>query len=373
MKVVYFSQDYTAHDYRFLEKLAQTPHEVWYLRFEANPLPYVKYPVPPGIQVIDWRGGHTYNLGWWGRLRLFLDFRRLMRRLQPDLVHAGPVQTCGFFAALAGIRPLLLMSWGSDILAQANSNPVQRWITRFTIKRADMIACDCAAVRDMIVKLTGYPADRISVFPWGVDLDRFRPAPSGLNLREGPGWKDSKIVITTRSLEPVYGVNVFLEAAAKVVEEEPDARFLLLGDGSLRPNVESFISEHHLEQMIRLVGRVSRDMLPDYFNEADLYVSSSYSDGTSVSLLEAMASRLPVVVSDIAANREWVTPGVNGWLSPPGDARALSSAILEALEQSDKAETMAENNLSVARQKADWNRNFAVLLEVYERLGSEEG
>jgi len=368
MRVIYFSQDYTPHDYRFLEKLAQTPHEVFYLRFEANPAPFETRPVPLGIKVIDWMGNRTHKLRGWGKLKLFLDFRRVLHELRPDLIHAGPVQTCGFFTTLAGFKPLLLMSWGSDIMAKADINIIWRWITKFTIRHADMIACDCLAVRDRIIKLTVYSGDRIITFPWGVDLSQFHPTPSGLNLRDKLGWKDNKIVITTRSLEPIYGVEVFLEAAARVIEKEPSARFLMLGDGSLRPKVQTFIAEHNLKQAIHLTGRVPHNMLPDYFNEADLYVSSSYSDGTSVSLLEAMACKLPVVVTDLPSNREWVTTGVNGWLVPTGDARALSSAIVEALEYGDRRKSMGETNLSAARQKADWNRNFAILLKAYEQL-----
>lgn len=372
MRAIYFSQDYTVHDYRFLEKLAQTPHELWYLRFEANPAPFETRPVPSGIKVVDWMGNRTYKLRGWGKLKLFLDFRRVLHQLRPDLIHAGPVQTCGFFTAIAGFKPLLLMSWGSDILAKADKSVIWRWITKFTIRHADMIACDCLAVRDRIIKLTGYPAGRIIIFPWGVDLNQFHPAPSQLRLRDKLGWNDNKIVITTRSLEPIYGVEVFLEAAKGVIEKAPGTRILMLGDGSLEPEVRAFIAQHNLEYAIHLAGRVPHDMLPDYFNEADLYVSSSYSDGTSVSLLEAMACKLPVVVTDLPSNREWVAPGVNGWLVRPGDTQALSSAILETLKQEGKARIMAETNMSAARQKADWNRNFAILLEAYERLSGEE-
>lgn len=371
MRVIYFSQDYTPHDYRFLEKLAQTRHEVWYLRFEANPTPLETRTIPSGIKVVAWMGNRNYKLRGWNKLRLFWEFRRILHQLRPDLIHAGPVQTCGFFTALAGFKPLLLMSWGSDILAKANKSVIWRWITKFTIRHADMIACDCLAVRDRIVKLTGYPDDRIITFPWGVDLSRFHPAPSQLRLRDKLGWKDNKVVITTRSLEPIYGIETLLEAARTVIEKEPDTRFLMLGDGSLRPKVQTFIAKHNLEQAIHLAGRVPHNLLPDYFNEADLYVSSSYSDGTSVSLLEAMACKLPVVVTDLSSNQEWVAPEVNGWLVPPGDAQALSSAIVEALEQNGKAKMMAETNMSAARQKADWDKNFNILLEAYERLVKE--
>lgn len=304
-------------------------------------------------------------------MRLFWEFRRVLRKVCPDLIHAGPIQTCGFFTALAGFKPFLLMSWGSDVLAANNNNPWKRWVTRFTIRRADMIACDCLAVRDRLNELAGYPASNVVVFPWGVDLNQFHPAPSKFKIRDKLNWrKDNKVIITTRSLEPIYGIETFLEAVRVVVEKKPDVRILMLGGGSLEPKVQAFITRHDLGDAIHLTGRVSHDMLPDYFNEASLYVSCSYSDGTSVSLLEAMACGLPAVVTDLPSNREWVTPGVNGWLVPRGDAPALSSAVLQALEQEDKTKLMAMANISLARQKADWNRNFTLLLEAYKQLAA---
>ncbi len=368
MRIIYFSQDYTPHDYRFLEKLAQTPHEVWHLRFEANTAPFEARPVPPGIKVIDWMGNKTYQLRWWGKLKLFLDFRRILRQIHPDLVHAGPVQSCGFFTALAGFKPLLLMSWGSDILTKANQNALWRWITKFTLRRAALIACDCLAVRDSILQLVNYPTDRIIVFPWGVDLEQFRPVSSQLKLRDKLGWKDNKVIVTTRSLEPIYGIKVFLEAVKEMVAKAPDTRILMLGGGSLESEVKAFIAQYNLGHVFHLTDRVPHDQLPHYFNEADVYVSSSYSDGTSVSLLEAMACKLPVIVTDLPSNREWVTPGINGWLVPSGDSHALSSAMLEALQQNGKLKVMAETNMHVAHEKADWDRNSAVLLKAYEQL-----
>ena len=371
MRVLYFSQDYTVHDHRFLTKLAQSPHEIWYLRFETNPTSLETRPIPSSVKVVDWMGNKTYKLQGRSKLKLFLDFRRAVRQLQPNLIHAGPVQTCGFFVALTGFKPFLLMSWGSDVLSHPGKSMINRLITKFTISRASMITCDCAAVRDRIIELAAYSPDRIIIFPWGVDLEQFRPTPSRIKLREKLNWQHNKVVIASRSLEPLYGIEVFLKAARIIIERNPRVRFIMVGGGSLGPQVEDFIAQHDLKHAIYLAGRVSHDLLPDYFNEADLYVSSSYSDGTSVSLLEAMACGLPAVASDLPSNREWVSPGVNGELVPPGDPEALSLAITEALEQEDRARAMGEANISIARQKADWNKNFNLLLEAYGRLFRE--
>ena len=369
MRILYFSEGYTVHDHRFLTKLAQSSHEVWYLSLNLNRSE--SRPIPPGVRVVEWMGNMAGKPRKWDKIKLFLAFRRILRNLQPSLVHAGPVQTCGLFVALARFKPFLLMSWGSDILLKPGESMLNRFITRFAISRANMIACDCAAVRNRIMELADYSMDKIIVFPWGVDLDQFRPALSRIKLREKLNWKQNKVVITTRSFELIYGTEVFLKAAGIIIKKNPHIRFVMVGDGSLRPQVEDFIARHNLKHAIYLAGRVSHDLLPDYFNEADLYVSSSYSDGTSVSLLEAMACGLPIVVSALPSNQEWVSQGINGWLVPAGDSEALSSAIIEALEHGDEARAMGEANISIARQKADWNKNSELLLEAYERLFKE--
>jgi glycosyltransferase involved in cell wall biosynthesis len=371
MKALYFSQDYTVHDHRFLEKLAQTGHEIVFLRFENRPVPRETRPLPDGIKEIDWAGKVSYKRRGWGKVKLFFKFKKVLRKVNPDIVHAGPVHTCGFFTALAGFKPMLLMSWGSDILKEADKNPYARWVTRFTIKRAAMIACDCRAVRDKILKLSPYPKDRIIIFPWGVDLSIFRPGASRLKLREKLGWENNKVIISTRSFEPIYGIDTFLEACRTVIESAPETRVIMLGDGSMEQEVKDFITRHKLENKIHLAGRAGYDMLPDYFNEADLYVSCSTSDGSSVSLLEAMACKLPVVVTDLPANREWVTPGVNGWLAPIGDAEAFSKAMLAAVKADSETGKMSEANLIMAREKADWDKNFSILLKAYEQLYTE--
>jgi glycosyltransferase involved in cell wall biosynthesis len=142
-----------------------------------------------------------------------------------------------------------------------------------------------------------------------------------------------------------------------------------MGDGSLAPQVHRFIRGNGLSQFVHLTGQVPHEQLVDYFNMADVYVSSAYSDGTSISLLEAMACARPVVMTDIPGNREWVDPCVNGWLFKPGDASSLASVLLQALDDTSRWAQMGQANVAIARERADWNKNFQVLLGAYERLG----
>jgi glycosyltransferase involved in cell wall biosynthesis len=105
--------------------------------------------------------------------------------------------------------------------------------------------------------------------------------------------------------------------------------------------------------------------LPRYYRSADLYISASHSDGTSISLLEAMACGRPVLVSDIPGNRAWVEPGVQGWWFLDGNLRSLADAFSEAYNQRQRLSEMGQAARRLAEEHADWPKNFNKLLDAY--------
>jgi glycosyltransferase involved in cell wall biosynthesis len=372
MKVLYFSRDYTTHDRRFLSELGQSRHEIWFLRLENDGLQYEKQALPDRIRPIDWQGGQQRLDSVEALLRLMSDYEVVLDRIRPDLVHAGPVQSCGFMTAIAGIRPFIVTSWGSDVLVDANRDETWRWMTCYTLARSDMLVCDCQAVRAKVQGLVPYPDERIIQFPWGVNLPRFAPGADSLDLRNRMGWEDSFVVLSTRSWDPIYGVDVLLDAFRRAHAQNPRLRLMLLGDGSGASEVRQFISDEGLSDFVCLPGMVSHELLPGYFRAADVYLSCAYSDGTSVSLLEAMATGLPVVVTYAPGNREWVTSGDNGWLAPAGDADAFAQSLLAAADMKPaERERISRANRRITEERADWDANVGQLLEAYDRIEAE--
>ena len=367
-RLLYVSQGYSTHDRRFLERLAQTSHEVWFLPCTTDPIILESRPTPEGVHRLPPLVNHRWARAPWSWVSCWMRFRRHLQALRPDLVQAGPVQTGGFLAAFSGCRPLLVMSWGSDMLVTPGRAPWLGWVTRYVLSHAQMAIADCRAVRDRILELSRLTEDQVVVFPFGVDLSQFRPMPSVLFLRERLGWNGHPVVISTRSFEVSHGVLVFVEAAIEVLRKDPDVRFLMLGDGYLRPKVEALIARNRLAEKIHLAGQISHERMAEYFNEADLYVSAAYSDGSSISLLEAMACGLPVIASDGYGNRECVTHGINGWLVSSGNVRAIAEAVQEGLSSSARMHAMRERNLARVREHADWEKNFSKLLYAYETI-----
>ncbi|MBN2386565.1 MAG: glycosyltransferase family 4 protein [Anaerolineales bacterium] len=359
MKILYFSFDYTAHDHRFLAALAETGHELVYARLQRGNRQTEDRPVPARVEQVQWVGGQG-PFAWRDLPRLAGSLCAVIRRTQPDLIHAGPIQTCGLLATLTGFRPRLIMSWGFDLMEDCDRNAWMRWATHYVLRRATFFTSDSQATRDRAVAF-GMRPERTVVFPWGVDLGHFS-APT----RKRSDTKTFTL-FCNRAWEPRYGVAVLAQAFVQVAHLRPDVNLLLLGGGSQAASLRQIFEGGGVAGQVTCVGQISQADLPRYYAMADLYISPSHVDGSSVSLMEALACGLPCLVSDIPANREWVVEGVNGWLFPDGNAGALAAKILRVIEERPSLAQIGMAARRTAEEKADWSKNFSLLLDAYEQ------
>jgi glycosyltransferase involved in cell wall biosynthesis len=210
----------------------------------------------------------------------------------------------------------------------------------------------------------------VVLFPWGVDLEKFSPGKSS-NVIRRLGWENKFVLLSLRSWEPIYGMDVLINAFAKATLENNELRLILLGGGSLAPMIQGLINRYQLADKIFLGGQVKQADLPAYYCCANLYLSASHSDGSSVSLMEALACGTPVLVSDIPGNLEWITPEQEGWVFQDGDEQGLKENILNAYYQREKLKKMGLNALKLAQKRANWSDNFNILLSAYEKAGKK--
>ena len=145
----------------------------------------------------------------------------------------------------------------------------------------------------------------------------------------------------------------------------PELHLPLLGNGSKAAAIRQIFLVGAVFDRVHFPGQISYVDLPRYYQNSDLYVSASHSDGTSISLLEAFACGTPAIVTDISGNREWVIPGENGWLFPDGNEAALASSILKALDQHQSLPEMGQKARLLAEERADWEKNFPQLEKAF--------
>jgi glycosyltransferase involved in cell wall biosynthesis len=359
MKILYFSLGYSTHDHRFLTAISDHGHEVFFVRLEGNRRQVEDRPVPENVHQVIWKGGRE-PFRWTKLPTLVLDFKRLLREIKPDLVHAGPIQTCAFIAILSGFRPVLTMSWGFDLMDDVHKGRIWEFATRYTLKRSTFFTSDAKVTRDTAVAY-GMDPNKTIVFPWGVNLDRFQP-----NFQ--PSSLQTFTLFCNRSWEPYYGVDVLARAFVKVAYQQENVELILLGGGSQGNAIRNILQKGDVLDRVTFGGQVSQTDLPRWYHMADLYISPSHVDGSSVSLMEALACGIPCLVSDIPGNKEWVFDGQNGWLFHDGNVNDLAEKIITAIKNRASFPRIGEMARKTAEEKADWKKNSEALINIYRSL-----
>lgn len=360
MRILYFTSRDGPHDQRFLRTLASTLHQVYALRQrQCRPT------TPPGITELAWPEGLPDWSHWPGWQQAKRQFKRLIERIKPDIVHAGPIQGPALLVALTGFHPLVSMSWGMDLLYDTQRSPWMRFAARYTLERTDIFIADCQTVADKAASY-GFPPQRMVLFPWGVDLDHFSPhqgAIEGQQLRKSLGWQETFVILCNRTWAPVYGVDVLAKAFVCAVNNNDHLRLLLLGGGPQASLIHQILAP--VSEYVHFAGWLNRQALPKAYCAANLFVSPSHCDGSSVSLMEALACGCPVLVSNIPSNREWVKPGVVGDVFIDGDVENFQTKLSQ-MEVDPNLETYGAKARLLAESRADWQKNFQRLLYAYQ-------
>jgi glycosyltransferase involved in cell wall biosynthesis len=172
-------------------------------------------------------------------------------------------------------------------------------------------------------------------------------------------------ILSNRNLLPIYNVSLLIRAIPIVLKEEPETRFRIAGDGTERKALEREVESLNINPSVEFLGRVPHEEMPILLSQADIYVSTSLHDGTSVSLLEAMGSGAFPVVTDIPANREWIIDGENGFLVAEDEKESLASKIIEAIRNRELLGKSRTKNRLIVEQKALWPGYISRIKNIY--------
>jgi glycosyltransferase involved in cell wall biosynthesis len=292
---------------------------------------------------------------------------RLMKQLRPDVIHAHDphgVAMAALALSMSGARtprplPPLIASRRVDFHIKGNA------LSRWKYRQVDCFICASDAIRQMLLS-DGIPADHAVTVHEGIDLGRVAAAPPA-NLHADL-WlpHDAPIVGNVAALVPHKGQRHLIEAAAIVVTKVPDARFVIAGDGELRPVLERQIKERRLEKHVFLVG--FRPDILSVHKAFDVFVMSSVTEGLGTSLLDAMACAKPVVATTAGGMPEVVVEGETGVLVPPRDHEAMADAIVLLLRDRALRSRMGQAGEARVRERFSSERMVENTLAVYQRV-----
>lgn len=312
-----------------------------------------------------------WHTGAWAVVH-WRQWQLLLEQICPDVFDILMFNAGEIPAALARRGPLVVTPWGSDLLVYPKSYTLlTRWFLRQALRRADLVLCNSAALAQAAVALGTRP-ERVRRVGQIVDLTRFRPGLDATNLRRSLEINEGPVLLSPRNLQPIYNIDVLIRAMPIVLAQYPSAKLILLGKREIDPSyahyLECEIERLGLSHAVRHVGWFGNHEMPALYALADVVLSVPASDSRPSSVFEAMACGVPVVVSDLAALREIVTPGETGLVAPIGDAEGTAAAILRLLQDEPLRRHVVRQALEFVRREGDYATQMAKVAACYEEL-----
>ena len=296
---------------------------------------------------------------------------RAVREIQPDIVHSrnwGAVEAV-VAARWAGSPAVVHSEHGLDGDPQAREPRRRIWFRRLAYELAHRVMSVSYQLRDLHARRTGFNAQRITVIHNGVNRERFAPDPAARARvrREFAIGENEFCIGCVGNFFPVKDHMTALRALEALDAERIPWRLLLAGNGPERQKLESFVADH-----AGWNGRVSflgaSDRVPELLNGLDVYVLPSISEGISNSLLEAMATALPVAATAAGGNPEVVVHGESGVLFPVGDARRLAEELRLLHGRPERRRELAHGALCRVRDEFSLESMVGKYTGLYESL-----
>jgi glycosyltransferase involved in cell wall biosynthesis len=291
----------------------------------------------------------------------------IISEIKPDLVHALRVPYEGMLASVVPQKiPFLVSIWGNDFTLHANVNRKMRELTKVVMERADGVLADVQ--RDIQL-----------AHQWG--LDEHKPTlvvPGGggilfeeIEKSESDDWNELNIpsnvpvIINPRGIRAYARSDTFFKSIPLVLEKLPDAIFLCPAMQD-KPEAQQWVERLQITNHVRLLPNLPQDKLWSLFHKSQISVSITSHDGTPNTLLEAMACSCFPIAGDIESLREWIVPGVNGFLVEPGSPWELANAIVAATINPALRLNAAEYNKELIKVKAEVGSVRNQLARFYE-------
>lgn len=354
MRIAYLSIGGHIHTERWLGYFVEKGHDVHLLTVQPAPI--------EGVTVHDIRTGIPLKpLHYAVALS---TVKRIMRSIEPDLLHTHFLTGYGYWGAFSGFHPFIMTVWGDDVYLTPHQSLLKGRLARHVLRSADMVTGDSRDILDHAI-LMGADPDSCHVVLWGVDLDAFRPdATTDVRGRLGIP-PDAPVVLSIRSFtQPYYNIDVIVGIIPAVHAARPDTHFVFAGNEGDDAEFRKLAGALGIDDRAHFVGRIPHDELPGYMVASDAFITVPSVDATAVSLLEAMACGSPVVVSDLASSLEWVIDGESGLVVPPRDPDALTAAILRLIGSPDLRASLGARAVATMVERADHRMHMARMEEL---------
>lgn len=364
MRICYLADASSVHTRKWTGHFVEKRHDVHVISFEDAKIEGVTVHVLKLPVLIR---NATFPL----KVASIYRIKTLIKKMEPDILHAHYVTNYGLFGALCNFNPFVITAWGSDILIVPESrliSAIKRYIATYTLKKADSVTCDAEHMKETMKRL-GVPEEKIKLIYFGIDTRRFSPGQKSEKLKVRLGVYNSPTIITLRNLRPVYDVESLIKSVPLVLKEIPESRFIIAGKGPEEERLKELAKSLGVSDSVKFIGFIPNDELPEYLNSMDVYVSTSLSDaGLAASTAEAMSCGLPVIVTDVADNREWVEDGITGFVVPTKDPKLLAEKIIYLLQNENVRKKFGKISRKIIEERNNYHKEMGKMEKIYKEL-----
>ena len=331
MKILFIAPGGSIHTLRWIERVQKSGSEVL-LYAQDGIAPRADYQVYSKKLAITKSGIHSI----FSLVSEILLIRKIIQREKPDIVHLHWMFSSSAFAtSFLRKQTIIATPWGSDILP-TNEKMIwtfkQRFIYQLSLKRlvrnVDYFTCDAEHLKTRLVAL-GADKNRIEIIYFGTDNLKFNPANRSVGMRENWKLKEGDLaILSNRNFYPVYDIHTLIRAFSVLHQKYKNLFLVLGGSGPELDSLKETIAAKSLNDVVIFLQRLEDKDFATSVASADIYVSTSTSDGgLASSVAEAMASGVPVVITDFGENSKWLDKGSHGFSFAVGDSHDLSKKI----------------------------------------------
>lgn len=360
MRICMIGNATAVHLQRWAGAYRDAGHEVTVVSIRSATIPGV------GIRTVAVGPANSANRVWTllSYLRLAVSVRRIVRSCSPDVVNPHFVTTSGTLARIAGVHPIVLTAWGSDVIPADGGSvgSVANTLNRWAINGADRVTAASRYLAEWIDHAS--PGTVVDTVPFGVDTTLFRP-------RSNEDRFDKPFTLgIVKSLEPRYGIDVAIRAMEIVVRSVHDAHLTIAGRGTVEADLRALVADLGLDANVTFVGRVLHDDVPDLMDTFDILVNPTVvPESFGVVILEASAMELPVVATDVGGVPDVCVRDETGVLVPPRDPIALADAIVRLASDPELRTSMGAAGRSFVEERFTWATTVETMLSVLESAG----
>jgi glycosyltransferase involved in cell wall biosynthesis len=280
---------------------------------------------------------------------------------RPDVVHAHFITKYGFHLPKDKTIPAVVSAWGDDILILPPKNPLIKYYTQKSLDRANLIYAVSQDIRNHMISDFVVDPRMIKVNPVGVDTEKYDPSKYTRTRVLRAGVVDEIRVFSNRAFEPVYDIPTTIYAFQKAHEEDSRLHLYLAGSGYLEQDIRNLIREYAIPNDVTFLGFV--EDMPKRLADMDIYLNTSISDGSPISLLEAMAMKKPIVTTNAG--------GIPEWVSTPcriHDFTCLAKGILAFTDPGARQFVGNRMRTDLLLKGGDFKKNMETMERDYETL-----